>query len=84
MNFEGDYFKSQVWDLKDIFRKLVYKESFSRDTSGGGAQDNLNIIPHMSQLAIYLLQNKDNHLKPDGTYDIEARISQYLSAAPAQ
>jgi hypothetical protein len=46
-NFDGDLFKLLINDLKDIFRKLAYGESFSRDTSGGGPQDNINLIPHL-------------------------------------
>jgi len=55
VNFEVDHFKTVIWDLKDVFRKLVYAESFSRDTQGGGPEDNLKIIPHLTMVAIYAL-----------------------------
>jgi hypothetical protein len=29
-------------------------------------------------MSVYLLQNKGNQLKDDGTYEIESRISKYL------
>lgn len=78
VNFEGDHFRASVWDLKDIFRKLVYKESYSRDTHGGGPEDNLKLIPHMILSIVYVLQNKGNNLKEDGSYDVEAKLARYL------
>lgn len=78
VNFEGDAFKTLLWDIKDILRKLVYGESFSRDTHGGGPEDNLKLLPHLILMAIYLLQNKGNQLKEDGSYDIESKLVKYL------
>jgi len=81
VNFDGDTFKTLLWDLKDVFRKLTYGESFSRDTHGGGPEDNLKLLPHLMLMAIYVLQNKGNSLKEDGSYEIESKLAKYLECS---
>jgi hypothetical protein len=46
------------YDLKLLFKKLAFEESFSKDSHGGGAEHNINFVPFMIHMSLSIM--KDN------------------------
>ena len=65
-------FRLVTQDLRGLFFKLAYEESFSVDTHGGGRESNVKLIPFMVQLGLaVLLEN------PAPTY--EGALASFLT-----
>lgn len=42
-------------DLKSLFRRFAFEESFSRDSKGGGPEHNMQFIPYMVSMIAHTL-----------------------------
>ena len=46
---------STVHDLKLLLLRFAQDRSFSNESGGGGPQSNINLIPYLAHMALYVL-----------------------------
>lgn len=51
-------FRIIVHDLRTLLERFAYDQSFSADSLGGGRASNVNLIPFMVQLGLFVLDKK--------------------------
>ena len=56
---EQPKFKVIVNDLKSLLKKFAYEESFSHHSQGGGPVHNIQLIPFIIYMALFLLTNEE-------------------------
>lgn len=48
-------YSSTLHDLKLLLLRFANEKSFSDDTGGGGRQSNMNLIPYILHMALYVI-----------------------------
>jgi hypothetical protein len=44
-----------IYDLKTLLKRLAFEDSFSKDSHGGSAEHNINLVPYMIHMLLVLL-----------------------------
>lgn len=55
MFFRDISYPSTLHDLKLLLLRFANEKSFSDDTGGGGRQSNMNLIPYILHMALYVI-----------------------------
>ena len=71
-------YKSTVHDIKIMLSKFAQEKSFSEDSGGGGPQSNLNTLPYLAHMALYVI-NTTRAASRELT-----SVRTWLSAPPSQ
>lgn len=74
---EQPKFKIILHDLKSLLKKFAYEESFSHHSLGGGPVHNIQLIPFIVHLAIFLLTNEEASFS---LKSIEKTITSFFAA----
>ena len=71
-------YKSTVHDIKILLTKFVQEKSFSVESGGGGPQSNLNTLPYLAHMALYVINTTRA-----GARELTS-VHTWLSAPPTQ
>ncbi|CDW77116.1 e3 ubiquitin-protein ligase ubr4 [Stylonychia lemnae] len=81
---DSDKVKVVLHDFKILLKRLAYEDSFSRDSQGGGPEQNSHLIPFMIQMIAHILkyneQYKDHSDDKTVTYIQEKRLIEFLES----
>ena len=71
-------YKSTVHDIKILLTKFAQEKSFSVESGGGGPQSNLNTLPYLAHMALYVINTTRA-----GARELTS-VNTWLSAPPTQ
>ena len=61
-------------DIKNLFKKLAFEESFSKDSHGGAAEQNINLIPLMIHVSLIMAKEYEGTKQPKHIKECESFI----------
>ena len=56
-------FINEVFNLKLILEKFAYEESFSKESRGGGPEHNMQAIPYLIQMIMFLMEEEKEQVE---------------------
>lgn len=79
--FQVSSYKVRVmfYDLKNLLKKLAFEESFSKDSLGGGAEHNINLIPFMIHMTLTIMKDNGELLSGKQQENVDKFLTEALT-----